>query len=81
MIDEEKKETRAEVKSFDKTKLKHVKTEEKTATPTAEGKTNVSETTTKSSEPSNKESQKNNSPSTTTTTETEAAKKKSCTLL
>lgn len=34
VIDEEKADSRAEVKSFDKSKLKHVETEEKNPTPT-----------------------------------------------
>ena len=36
VIDEEKVDSRAEVKSFDKSKLKHVETEEKNPTPTAQ---------------------------------------------
>ena len=36
VIDEEKADSRAEVKSFDKSQLKHVKTEEKNPTPTAQ---------------------------------------------
>ena len=36
VIEEEKAESRAEVKSFDKSKLKHVETEEKNPTPTAQ---------------------------------------------
>ena len=38
VIAEEVKETRAEVKSFDKTALKHVDTAEKEKLPSAEGK-------------------------------------------
>ena len=34
MIEEEKADSRAEVKTFDKSKLKHVETEEKNPTPT-----------------------------------------------
>ena len=36
VIEEEKADSRAEVKSFDKSKLKHVETEEKNPTPTAQ---------------------------------------------
>lgn len=36
VIDEEKTDSRAEVKSFDKSKLKHVETEEKNPTPTSQ---------------------------------------------
>lgn len=38
VIAEEAIDSRAEVKKFDKTSLKHVKTEEKTTLPTAQGK-------------------------------------------
>lgn len=38
VIDEEAIDSRAEVKSFDHTKLKHVETAEKTSLPTAQGK-------------------------------------------
>ena len=38
VIDEETKDTRAEVKSFDHSKLKHVETKEKESVPTADGK-------------------------------------------
>lgn len=38
VIKEEEKETRAEVKSFDKKNLKHVETQEKETLPTAQGK-------------------------------------------
>ena len=36
VIEEEKSDSRAEVKSFDKSKLKHVETEEKNPTPTSQ---------------------------------------------
>lgn len=36
VIEEEKADSRAEVKSFDKSKLKHVETEEKNPTPTSQ---------------------------------------------
>ena len=38
VITEEAIDSRAEVKKFDKTNLKHVETEEKTSLPTAQGK-------------------------------------------
>ena len=38
VIEEEAKDTRAEVKSFDHSKLKHVETKEKDSVPTADGK-------------------------------------------
>lgn len=51
VISEEKVETRAEVKSFDKSNLKHVEPVEKTAAPTAEGKNTPESTETTSSRP------------------------------
>ena len=41
VIDEEAIDSRAEVKKFDKTSLKHVETEEKKSLPTAQGKSLV----------------------------------------
>lgn len=80
VIDEEKKETRAEVKTFDQSKLKHVETVEKSAPPTAEGKTTpptettpVSTTDTSSIQPSTTESS-NHEPKT-------PPPKKSCVIL
>lgn len=41
VITEEAIDSRAEVKKFDKTNLKHVETEEKTSLPTAQGKSRM----------------------------------------
>ena len=95
VIEEEKRNSRAEVKSFDKSTLKHVETQQKSSTPSEDGKNtppelipspesqtqSQPENTQENTAPSSAPTTSTTSDTATTTPKTPTSPQKKCTIL